>query len=141
MNDHQRYAYGPKGKEIKMQWKHKHTKKSSVNKEVYKSFLQENLHQFKDKIVIPRKRYNARCHHAIIVKEFATENGINLKYNPPYSPEFNPIELAFNKVKGKYRQLEHDDMLNDINKSFATITSTDCKGFYEHSNKFIEKYK
>ena len=117
MNDHQRYAYGPKGEEISrlraLQWKHKHTKKrlttiaaisnndiiaiktieGSVNKEVYKSFLQENLHQFKDKIVIPRKRYNARCHHAIIVKEFATENGINLKYNPPYSPEFNPKRL------------------------------------------------
>ena len=27
MNDHQRYAYGLKGEEIKMQWKHKHTKK------------------------------------------------------------------------------------------------------------------
>ena len=24
---------------------------------------------------------------------------IHLKFNPPYSPEFNPIELAFNKVK------------------------------------------
>ena len=63
---------------------------ASVNKEVYKSFLQENLHQFKNKIVI---QDNARCHHAIIVKEFATENGINLKYNPPYSPEFNPKRL------------------------------------------------
>lgn len=144
-----------------MQWKHKHTKKrlttiaaisndniiaiktieGSVNKEVYREFLQENLNKFKNKIVIPRKRYNARCHHAIIVKEFANENGINLRYNPPYSPEFNPIELAFNKVKCKYRKLEHENMLNDIQQSFATITSNDCQGFYRHANKFIQKYK
>ena len=52
---------------------------------------------------MPRKRYNARCHHALIVKAFAHDNDINLKFNPPYSPEFNPIELAFNKVKSNYQ--------------------------------------
>ena len=68
--------------------------------------------------------------------------------NPPYSPEFNPIELAFNKVKCNYRKCNHENMINDINQSnamrHATITSSDCQGFYEHSfdtkRSFIQKY-
>ena len=75
---------------------------------------------------------NARCHHAQLVKEFALDNKIHLK--------FNPIELAFNKVKRNYRKFDHENMLNDINLSFETITSSDCQGFYNHSYNFIQKY-
>ena len=73
--------------------------KGSVDKVVYKDFLEENLEHFKHKIVIQ-------------------DNEIHLKFNPPYSPEFNPIELAFNKVKRNYRKCNHENMLNDINQSF-----------------------
>ena len=114
---------------------------ASVNREVYKDFLEDNLELFKNKIVIPLESKafqikthwvlynNARCHHAKIVKEYALESCIHLKFNPPYSPEFNPIELAFNKVKRNYRKCDHENMLNDINQSFDTITSSDCQGF------------
>ena len=157
INDHQRYGYGFTGEDILIEWKHKQNKKrlttiaansnsgiiakttvtGSVNRNVYKDFLEENLELFKNKIVI---QDNARCHHAIIVKEFALDNEIHLKFNPPYSPEFNPIELAFNKVKRNYRKCDHENMLNDINQSFETITSSDCQGFYKHSYDFIQKY-
>ena len=158
IDDHKRYAYGEKGKEKNIRWKHKQNKKrlttiaaisysgivatktieGSVNKEVYKSFIEENLNHFKNKIII---QDNARCHHARIVKAFALENDIELKYNPAYSPEFNPIELAFNKVKCLYRQMEHENMLSDINRSFLHVTENDCKKFYNHSQKFIQRYQ
>ena len=161
INDHQRYGYGFSGEDIIIEWKHRQNRKrlttiaaisnigiiakktisGSVNRVVYKDFLEENLELFKNKIVI---QDNARCHHAIIVKEFAeryaSNNEIHLKFNPPYSPEFNPIELAFNKVKSNYRKCNHENMLNDINQSFAKITSSDCQGFYNHSYNFIQKY-
>ena len=80
INDHQRYGYGFSGEDIIIQWKHKQnrkrlttiaaisnsgiiakkTVKGSVNRIVYKEFLQENLELFKNKIVI---QDNARCHH------------------------------------------------------------------------------
>ena len=158
INDHQRYGYGFSGEDIIIEWKHKQNRKrlttiaaisntgivakktvtGSINRVVYKDFLEENLELFKDKIVI---QDNARCHHAIIVKEFALENALHLKFNPPYSPEFNPIELAFNKIKRNYRKCNHENMEDDINQSFETITSIDCQGFYKHSNDFIQKYK
>lgn len=103
-------AVGIKGEEINKNWKHKHNKKrlttiaaisfngivttqtieGSVNKEVYKEFLQDNIENFKHKILI---QDNARCHHARIVKQFAQENEMTLKFNPAYSPEFNPKRL------------------------------------------------
>lgn len=157
INDHKRYGFGMKGEEINKNWKHKHNKKrlttiaaisfngiiatktveGSVNKEVYKLFLQENIEQFKHKIVI---QDNARCHHARIVKDYAKENELTLRFNPAYSPEFNPIELAFNKVKRKYREYNHENMLEDIDNSFRTITNNNCQEFYKKSNEFINKY-
>lgn len=145
------------GEDIIIEWKHKQNRKrlttiaaisnteivakktvtGSVNRVVYKDFLEENLELFKNKIVI---QDNARCHRAKIVKEYALESCIYLKFNPPYSPEFNPIELAFNKIKRNYRKYDHENMLNDINQSFDTITSSDCQGFYNHSYDFIQKY-
>ena len=122
INDHQRYGYGVSGEDIIIEWKHKQNRKrlttiaaisntgivttkavqGSVNRVVYRDFLKENLELLKNKIVM---QDNARCHHhALIVKAFAHDNDINLKFNSPYSPEFNPIELAFNKVKSNYRK-------------------------------------
>jgi transposase len=82
-----------------------------------------------------------RIHHAKDVKEYALENSINLKYNPPYSPEFNPIELAFNKVKSEFRKLKHDSLLDDIKESFKTITKDNCISFYNKTKEFINKYQ
>lgn len=157
IDDHKRYGFGLKGEEIKKNWKHKHNKKrlttiaaislngivtkqtieGSVNKEIYKQFLEENIDNFKHKILI---QDNARCHHARIVKQFAEESELTLKFNPAYSPEFNPIELAFNKIKRKYREFDHKNMNEDIDKSFSTITKKDCQGFYIKSNQFINQY-
>jgi transposase len=140
-----------------MNWKHKNNKKrlttiaaisingllvtktvkGSVNKEVYQQFLEENLELFRNKLLI---QDNARCHHARTVKVFASENDLELKYNPAYSPQFNPIELAFNKVKRHYRKFQHINMQNDINEAFSTITPEDCQGFYRKTNRFINQY-
>ena len=55
---------------------------------------------------------NARCHHSKKVKEYCLKNNINMIYNPPYIPEFNPIELIFNKLKIEFKKLNHTDIYN-----------------------------
>jgi len=37
------------------------------------------------------------------VKELIEDKGCELIYLPPYSPEYNPIEQAFSKLKGYLR--------------------------------------
>jgi len=42
---------------------------------------------------------NFRSHHATITREYADQNGINLVFLPPYSPDLNPIEFIWKSIK------------------------------------------
>ncbi len=42
---------------------------------------------------------NLTAHKGDRVKELIEEQGGELLYLPPYSPDFNPIEEAFSKIK------------------------------------------
>ena len=55
---------------------------------------------------------------------------------PPYSPQFQPVELAFSKVKGHFRQLWPLDALgvrNAIQLSVNTLAPSDNRNFFKHS--------
>ena len=109
----------------------------SVNTDIYIDFLKYNQVLFENKIIV---QDNARIHHSVLVKDYAQEVNIILKYNPAYSPEFNPIELLFNKVKCEYRKLSHLNIYEAIDESINTITSDNCFKFYEHTKKCMSIY-
>ena len=44
---------------------------------------------------------NARIHHSKIVKDYINTTEKELLFNVPYTPEYNPIEHLFSKVKGQ----------------------------------------
>ena len=158
VSDYSNYGYSKKGNEIQKLEKHKRNKETktliaainknkivaykildtSVNKEIYLNFLKENICIFKNKILI---QDNARVHHSKVVKEYALKEMINMKYNPAYSPEFNPIELSFNKMKTIFRKLKHDNLNADIKTSINSITSNDLKKFYKKTKKVIDNYR
>ena len=48
---------------------------------------------------------NARIHHGQSLKEAVEQAGHSLLYLPPYSPDFNPIELVWSWLKAKVRHL------------------------------------
>ena len=48
--------------------------------------------------------YNLTAHKGERVKELIEERECELLYLPPYSPDFNPIEEAFSKIKGVLRK-------------------------------------
>ena len=158
VNETVNYGYSNKGKEINKIIRHKHTKKrytllaaisnskivsskiieESVNAETYLNFIKDNKENFNNKIII---QDNARIHHSKIVKTYASHENIKLKYNPAYSPEFNPIELMFNKCKIEFRKLNHVNLVDDINYVLNKITSTDCERFYNHVKNILNGYK
>ena len=57
---------------------------------------------------------------------------IQLIYLPAYSPELNPIELVFGKVKRFLREYRDRDLplWIDIGKAFSTITYKNIFNFY-----------
>lgn len=47
---------------------------------------------------------NASAHRSHEVREACARAGVKLLYLPPYSPDFNPIELTFNTLKAWIRR-------------------------------------
>lgn len=47
---------------------------------------------------------NARIHHDPSIVELIQGRGYHITYLPPYSPDFNPIELAFSAIKAYVRR-------------------------------------
>lgn len=78
---------------------------------------------------------NMRSHHVKEVSETinGSEKDLTLLYLPPYSPDFNPIEMMWSKIKSILRMVKTRSisMLPDaIKTAFSKITSSDCIGWF-----------
>jgi transposase len=63
--------------------------------------------------------------------------GAELLYLPPYSPDFNPIELAFSKLKTLLRQAAERSfcaLLRALSMALAAFPPSDCRNFLRHAN-------
>jgi transposase len=64
---------------------------------------------------------------------------ITIKYLPPYSPDFNPIEQMWSKIKSslrEYRATTSDELFLAIQKAFKFVTSSDAQGWFKHCGYF-----
>lgn len=73
-----------------------------TNREVFEAYV--------EKVLVPTLRVgqvvvmdNLSAHKGERVRELIEARGCELLYLPAYSPDFNPIEEAFSKVKGLLR--------------------------------------
>ena len=64
---------------------------------------------------------NCSIHHVRVVKDLLDSAGIITLYLPPYSPDYNPIELAFSSVK--YYLKQHDELLQISSDPLSIIES------------------
>jgi transposase len=84
---------------------------------------------------------NAPIHRTNLIKaRFVRE--FPVIYNASYTPEMNPIEYAFSKIKRRFRLLMYQRpklILENIIESFSTTTREDCRGYIRRSLHFIRK--
>lgn len=76
---------------------------------------------------------NMRTHHSKAVREVIEELKINVIFLPPYSPDFNPIEKMWSKIKSVLRRLKIRDLnlLSDaLEYAFSCVTNSDCYGWF-----------
>ncbi|MGI9048838.1 MAG: IS630 family transposase [Rubrobacteraceae bacterium] len=76
---------------------------------------------------------NLSVHKSKGVERLIEEAGAKLLFLPPYSPDFNPIEQAFSKVKSILRKTSSrtkEALLEATGKALDAITSEDIRGFY-----------
>lgn len=108
--------------------------KGSANAASFLDFL-KNIHagHFRDRYVFLD---NAGIHRSKIVSEYVRRKNINLLFNVPYSPEFNPIEIVFSKLKKLVRDRTNNNLqslTNNISNSIKHISQTNLKHFFSYS--------
>jgi transposase len=69
--------------------------------------------------------------------------GVRVEYLPPYSPDLNPIEEAFSKIKhwvrryqDDYGATQGDGILYDMLEVLEIITSEDAEEYFIHAGYF-----
>jgi transposase len=76
---------------------------------------------------------NLSSHKGPRVREMIEAADANLLYLPPYSPDFNPIENAFSKLKAHLRKAA-ERTVNGLWDAIAciidTFTPAECRNFF-----------
>ena len=77
---------------------------------------------------------NLSSHKGTGVREAIEAAGATLRYLPPYSPDFNPIENAFAKLKALLRKAAErsvDGLWNAIGSLIDRFTPQECANYFK----------
>ena len=78
---------------------------------------------------------NLGAHKVRGVREAIEAAGARLLYLPPYSPDFNPIELAWSKFKTYLRSVQArttEALGHAIAEGLERISAQDARGYFKH---------
>jgi transposase len=79
---------------------------------------------------------NLPVHKVAGVREAIEAAGARLLYLPPYSPDLNPIEMAFSKLKALLRKAAErtiPGLLRRIGRIVKAFSPTECANFLRHA--------
>jgi transposase len=96
-----------------------------------------------DEILELADRFGASSGPQSLVFDIDSLSGVRIEYLPPYSPDLNPIEEAFSKIKAFIRRnndlfqaYEDDGILYDMHEVMDIITAYDASGYFIHAGYF-----
>ena len=76
---------------------------------------------------------NLSAHKAPGIELALQAAGASVLYLPPYSPDFNPIEAMWSKVKSHLRSAAartFDAICDAVADTLTRVTTNDCQGFF-----------
>ena len=76
---------------------------------------------------------NLSLHKTAGVQEAIEAVGATVRHLPPSSPDFNPIEIMWSKVKHRLRTAAartHGQLLIAVGNAMHSATPDDCRGFF-----------
>ena len=147
------YARGPRGQRVVCKTPHGHWKVLSTiaaltvhgmlgygtfdgatDTDTFLTFLREGLvpHLRPGQVVVLD---NLPAHKSPKVDELVESTGARVLRLPPYSPDFNPIEMAISKIKSVLRKLARrtvDALQEAIGQAVNAITADDALAFIRH---------
>ena len=106
----------------------------SVDAQVFEAYLERVLlpELCPGRIVVMD---NLSTHKTDKVRQLVEGAGCELLYLPPYSPDLNPIEEAFSKIKGILRKAEartQEALVEALGPALSSVTEEDARGFFKH---------
>lgn len=145
-----RHGRAPRGERLKVGVPHGHWKTTTlvgairstgftaprvidgtVNGERFKAYIAEVLVpalQKGDTVIMD----NLPAHKSSKIREMIEAAGARLLYLPPYSPDLNPIEMAFSKLKAMLRKAAErniEKLWAKITELVATFTQQECQNY------------
>jgi transposase len=78
---------------------------------------------------------NLSAHKTDRVRELIEERGCELWFLPAYSPDYNPIEQAFSKIKALLKKAgarTREALLEAMSEALSAVTSEDARGWFAH---------
>jgi transposase len=107
----------------------------AVNAEVFLAYLRQ--------VLCPERRVGdlvildtLSTHKTAGVAELISAHGARVRYLPAYSPDLNPIELAFAKLKSPLRQAAArtlDELPCALAQGLLTFSPQHCQGFFRQA--------
>jgi transposase len=79
---------------------------------------------------------NLSAHRPKRIRELIEQHGCELLYLPAYSPDHNPIEEAFAKIKNLLRKAaarSEEVLVEAIAAALSAITAEDIRGYFQHA--------
>ena len=79
---------------------------------------------------------NLGAHRPKRIRELIEGQGCELLYLPTYSPNYNPIEEAFAKIKNLLRKAfarSKEVLIDALGAALSAVSPTDARGFFEHA--------
>ena len=86
----------------------------------------------KDNVVID----NLPAHKAAGIREAIEARGATLRYLPQYSPDLNPIEMPFSKLKASLRKAAERTiprLRRRIGRFACTLTAREARNYFRHA--------
>lgn len=106
----------------------------AVNAELFIAYIEQ--------VLVPTLRLddivimdNLPVHKVPAVRRAIEAAGAQLLFLPPYSPDLNPIEMIFAKMKAKLRQEAHrtvEALWRALGRIASAITRTECANYLRH---------
>lgn len=79
---------------------------------------------------------NLGSHKGVAVRRAIRDAGAHLLFLPPYSPDLNPIELMFAKLKTLLRKADQRSIAavwHRIGQLLAAFSPSECQSYFRHA--------
>ncbi len=148
------YGYAPRGERLLLSVPRKWGKNTTLLSSMTLSGMGPSLvvegattarvfEAYVEKVLVPTLRAgqivvvdNLGAHRPKRIRELIEQQGCELVYLPAYSPDYNPIEEAFAKIKNLLRKAaarSKEVLVEAIGAALSAITAADARGFSEHA--------